>query len=412
MSRPHDAALACIDASADEMLERVERWSAIGSGTYDVEGLASMADELVAAFAPLGAEIRRVPVEPQEAVDERGEIVHRPLGDAVSVVKRPDVPLRVLLVVHMDTVFGPQDPFRVPQRVGEQRLRGPGVVDAKGGIAVLLAALAALEHSSVAERLGWEVLINADEEIGSPGSRPLLAAAARRNHLGLVFEPALAGGMLAGARKGSGNFTLVMRGRSAHAGRDFSAGRSAVGALARAVVALDAMNGTAEGLTVNVGSMSGGGPVNVVPGLAIARFNVRVVDGHQQAEAERAIRRIVEQVGREDGISASLQGGMSAPPKILDRATRALLGHVRSCGRDLGIAIDWQPTGGVCDGNRLAAAGLPTVDTLGPCGGNIHSSAEYLEIGSLTERARLVALLLLRLAEGSLPWPPKIEAKA
>jgi glutamate carboxypeptidase len=404
----YGAELARIDDGLDDLLRRVERWAGIASGTRDLPGLAAMADEVSAAFAPLGGEVARRAVEPHEEIDGRGELVRRPLGAAVSVVARPRAPLRALLAAHMDTVFGREDDgFRAPARAGANRLRGAGVIDAKGGIAVMLEALRALERSPAAGRLGWEVLVNADEEIGSPGSTPLLVAAAGRAHLGLVFEPALAGGALAGARKGSGSFTLVVRGRSAHAGRDFGAGRSAVRALAGAVVALEALNGTAEGLTVNVGSIEGGRAVNVVPALAIARINVRVADDRQREAAERAVRRIVDELGRQDGIAASLHGGFTAPPKPLDAPTRALLGHVRACGRALGLELEHRPTGGVCDGNRLAAAGLPTVDTLGPRGGDIHSPEEYLEIDSLAERAKLAALLLLRLADGSLPWPPR-----
>jgi glutamate carboxypeptidase len=335
-------------------------------------------------------------------VDSAGNVVPAPLGKAVSIVKRPDAPFHVLLNIHYDTVFGPEHPFQETTLVDDDTLVGPGVVDAKGGLVVMLTALSAFEQSDVRDGLGWEVLINPDEEIGSPGSAPLLREAAKRNQVGLLFEPAMADGSLVGARKGSGNFTAVLRGRAAHAGRDFHLGRSAVVALAELVTRVDAIQNGIEGVTINCGKVEGGGALNIVPDLAIARFNARVTTPEQARLVESRIAEVADELAQtRDGITIDLRGGFHAPPKILDERTTRLMNLILATARELGMNLTHQPSGGASDGNKLAAAGLPVVDTLGPVGGNLHSDGEYVKLSSLTERAKLTALVLIKLATGA-----------
>ncbi|MEO6436916.1 MAG: hydrolase [Tepidisphaeraceae bacterium] len=395
--------LAWIDAQRDDMLSTLRRWAEINSGTYNHDGLAAMETELSAAFAPLGGEERRLEIEPAESIDASGNVARAPLGRALRFSKRPDAPIRVLLAIHYDTVFPSESPFRRTDLTDADTLRGPGVVDAKGGIVVMLTALAALERSDVANRVGWEVLLNPDEEIGSPGSAPLLADAARRNHLGLVFEPALPDGSLVGARKGSGSFTAVVRGRSAHAGRDFDKGRNAIVALAELIVKLASPTG--PGVIVNCGKVSGGGATNIVPDLAIGRFNVRADSSDDQKVAEQVFVSAAAEIGRRDGITMTLHGGFTSPPKPLDARSARLMDAILSTGRELGLSLSHQPSGGTCDGNKLAAAGLPVVDSLGPVGGELHSDREYVRISSLAERAKVTGLLLMRLAAGQVSVP-------
>lgn len=406
MQRTYTPVLEWIDGQRQVMCDRVVRWSNINSATTNLPGLQRMLAELRQDFAGLGGDAREEPVAPMVSIDERGREVRVSLGSALRIVKRPEAPLRVFLGIHMDTVYPADHPFQSVTPAGQSTLRGPGVADARGGLAVMLTALEALERSPGAERIGWEVLINPDEEIGSPGSAPLLERAARHNHVGLVFEPALPGGALADRRRGVGNFTMVVRGRAAHAGRDFASGRSAVVAMADLVQRLDALNELLPGVTVNVGRVEGGSAPNVVPDLAICRVNVRTTVPDDEAVVHAKLDEALAVTRSRDGITVELHGGSTAPPKISDEATRELMRHVDACGRDLGIPIEWKPSGGACDGNRLAAAGLPTIDTLGPCGGDIHSPTEFLLLDSLTERAKLTALLLLKLTSGEIPWPP------
>ena len=155
-------------------------------------------------------------------------------------------------------------------------------------------------------------------------------------------------------------------------------------------------------ITVNIGKIDGGGPPNIVPDLAVVRFNVRVPDAKTQREMETSLLQIVDEHNRQDGISVELQGGFTAPVKVLDSSTLSLLEHVSACGRELGLSLNWRGSGGVSDGNKLAAAGLPVVDTLGPVGGGMHSSDEFVTIDSLTERAKLSALLLMKIGSGEI----------
>ncbi|MCX5659214.1 MAG: M20/M25/M40 family metallo-hydrolase [Planctomycetota bacterium] len=428
-------ALAWIDTQRERMLGLVTRWADINSHSDNVPGLALMLTEAHAAFAPLGDEAMRVPLPDVERIDARGQAVAHHSASALRVLRRPEVRPRVLLAIHFDTVYPIDNPFQKarlvePTSAGESlRLIGPGVADAKGGLAVMLIALEAFERSPLAPRLGWEVILNPDEEVGSPGSAPLFHAAAARNDLAMLFEPALDdAGSLASARCGSGNFTLVVRGKAAHAGRDFSQGRSAALALSRIVLALDELNRQIPGITLNVGRIESGGPVNVVPDLALAWFNVRIDSPEQLAKVTARLAHIVAAFDdphafaaatsavstsaepRPDspgtGVRVELRGGFHAPPKPLDAPTQAMLDRFAACAHALGQPLDYRPTGGACDGNRLAAAGLVTVDSLGVCGGRIHSPEEYLLVDSLTRRASLVAIFLMTLARGD--WRPNV----
>ncbi|MBY0423094.1 MAG: hydrolase, partial [Parvularculaceae bacterium] len=329
----------------------------------------------------------------------------REIGACLRVVKRPQAPIRVLLAGHMDTVFAPDHPFQTGRFLDADTLNAPGAADMKGGLLVMLYALKAVEASPFAERIGYEIILNADEEIGSPGSAAILAEAAGRAHFACVYEPALADGTLAGARKGSGNYSLVVSGRSAHAGRNPEEGRNAVVAAMRLGLGLDALNGARPGLSVNVARLDGGGPNNVVPDGAVLRFNARAALAADADWFESEVRKRVEALGREDGFSAHLHGGFSRPPKPMTPAMEAFFNAVRAVGAELGLSVRWQATGGVCDGNNIAAAGVPVVDTLGVRGGAIHSADEFVRLDSLEERARLSALLLLRVAAGDIPNP-------
>jgi glutamate carboxypeptidase len=399
----YNSYLNWIDGRHDAMVQQVLDWSHINSGSLNIAGLDAMRAALVDAFAPLDGKTEEITLAPMREVDSAGNEVEVPLGKALRIVKRPDAPYRVLLSGHMDTVFAVDHPFQHTVRLDDNTLNGPGVADLKGGLAVMLSALEALERSPFADNVGWEVLLNSDEEIGSPGSAPLLAESARRSQIGLIYEPALADGTLAGARKGSGNFTAVVRGKAAHAGREHHLGRNAIVALADFICAIDAFNGQRPGVTVNPGRIEGGGALNIVPDLAIGRFNVRVADTDEMTWVERQLRRIGAEIHEREGFAFSLHGGFGRAPKALSPANLELFHCFAECGVELGVPVDWKPTGGCCDGNNLAAAGLPNIDTLGVRGGGIHSSDEFVLLDSLTERARLSALFLMKLGAGKLP---------
>lgn len=394
--------LSFIDSQAQHMVHLTESWSRINSGSYHVQGLAQMLKALEDNFLWLGAQMERIDLPPLKAIDAQGHEIEIPLGQALRIRKRTDAPVKVFLGGHMDTVFGRDHPFQVPQYLDDNTLNGPGVADLKGGLVVMLKALETLEQSPFAEKVGYEILINPDEEIGSQSSDALLAEAASRAHVGLVYEPALADGTLAGARKGSGNFAVVVRGRAAHAGRAFDEGRNAIVKAAQVVAALSAINGQREGLTLNVGKIEGGGALNIVPDLAIVRFNVRMVHGDDREWLLGRVGDIIANIGADADYQVALHGNFTRPPKPIEGRNQKLFEAVRDTGAMLGQAIAWKPSGGCCDGNNLWAHGLPNVDTLGVRGGDIHSDREFVKLDSLPERARLSALLLMRLASGEI----------
>ena len=401
----HADVLRWIDGQRERMRDLAVDWAGINSGTYHLDGLARISVRLQAAFGALGGETRELALADQETIDSRGMPVLLPLGKALSIVKRSQSQRRVLLSIHMDTVYAADDPFQRVERMDENTVRGPGVADAKGGLAVMLVALEALERTDLAHRIGWQVLINPDEEIGSPGSGPLLKDCAKTSHVGLVFEPAFPDGSMVAARKGSGNFSVVVRGRAAHAGRDFQNGRNAVRAAAEIAVAAAEISGAKGDVTVNVARIDGGGAVNVVPDLAVLRLNARVVSVDDQHTVEQRLFDITKDIVRRREVAVQVHGGFLSPPKPVDETARVLCDQVSACGRELGLSIQWRSSGGASDGNKLAAAGLPVIDTLGPRGGNLHSPQEFLLLDSLTEKAKLTALFLLKLAAGEIPWP-------
>lgn len=391
-----------IEAQYDDMVANLVRLANINSGSYNIAGLERMAAELTRLFGSLGGEAHCVALESTMRIGADGEARACELGPLLRLRKHPDAPLRVLLVGHMDTVFGTEHAFQRAEHAGATQLKGPGVADLKGGLLVMLKALECLEQSPWAGRLGWEVMLNPDEELGSPSSAAHLRAAAERNHLGLVYEPAMTDGAFAAARKGSGNFTAVVHGRAAHAGREHHLGRNALRAAADFVVAVDDLNARHPGVTVNPGFVHGGGPVNVVPELAVVRFNIRLSDPRDEEWVLARLGAIAREINARDGITLALHGDFGRKPKVLDAAHRQLFELIRCCGQALGLNLTWRDTGGCCDGNNLSAAGLPNIDTMGVIGGGLHSADEYVELTSLVERSRLSALLLLGLASGRL----------
>ncbi len=390
---------AMLERAADApMLSQVERWAAINSGTGNLAGLKTVAGQLADAFAVLPGEVRLVAADPVESVDSSGTVNPIQRGDHLHVRVRPEAPVQLLLTGHMDTVFAADHPFQTLKWLEDGVLNGPGTADMKAGISVILAALTALEASPLAGRVGYDVMINSDEETGSQASAALIAELAKGKTAALTYEPALPDGTLAGARPGSGNFSVIVHGRAAHAGRNPQDGRNALLAAADLALRLGALK--SDTLKVNPAKIDGGGPNNIIPDSAILRVNMRPSTPEAMAAAEAAMRNAIAAVSREHDVHCHVHGGFNRPPKPLDTAATRLFELVRDCGAALGLPpISWNATGGVCDGNNIAACGVPVVDTMGPRGGAIHSSDEFLIVDSLPERAQLSALTMIRIAE-------------
>ena len=385
-------------AGAEPMLDQVLGWAAVNSGSRNLAGLERMADLLIDAFSALPGVIRLERPAKVESVDTAGRVSSIEHGRHLHLTVRPTAPVQLLFTGHMDTVYGADHAFQETRWIEEGVLNGPGVADMKGGLAVMLAALKSVERGRGADRLGYEVIINSDEEVGSPASAALLAEAARGKRAALTYEPAaLPDGTLAGARPGSGNFDFVVHGRSAHAGRNPEDGRNAL--VAAAELALRLSMSKTPGLSINPARIDGGSPNNVVPDLAILRVNLRPRTTDDQEIAARLIAKALDETAATHGVHIEARGGFGRPPKPLSEEAEALFGLVKQAGADLGQEIAWQPSGGVCDGNNIAACGVPVVDTMGVRGGKIHSMEEFLIVDSLAERAALSALTILRLAQ-------------
>ena len=386
----------------DRMLAQVQIWSGINSGTGNLKGLNATASLLADAFGSLHGHTELVEPAPVERVLSDGSIVEIEHGRHLVATVRPDAPIQLLLTGHMDTVFAVDHPFQEQKWLQDGVLNGPGVADMKGGISVMLAALIAAETSEGFQRVGYQVMINSDEETGSASSAKLIEALAKGKLAALTYEPsALPDGTLAGARPGSGNFSIIVTGKSAHAGRNPQDGRNALLAAADLALRLKAL--TRGGLTVNPAKIDGGSPNNVVPDNAILRVNLRPASPELETYARNEINALIARVQLEHDVSIHLHGSFNRPPKPVDPQAEKLFGLIKQCGVGLGLNIGWKSTGGVCDGNNIAACGVPVVDTMGVRGGSIHSSDEFLITESLSERAALSALTLMRIAEkGSL----------
>ncbi|WP_426015090.1 hydrolase [Caulobacter sp. DWR2-3-1b2] len=405
--RLNDEDRAVLDHLAGQgalIIERAIAWCAINSGSHHLAGLERQRQSLLEAFAGLPAAPTEIPLAASPEIGANGKIGERAHPSAIAVVVRPEAPVQVVLTGHYDTVYPETSSFQTVTTRADGALHGPGIADMKGGISVMLAALEAFERHPLAGRVGYRVLLSPDEEIGSVASAPILAEFARLGHVGLTYEPALADGSLASARKGSGNFHVVVHGRAAHAGRDFAAGRNAVMEAVRIAQALHALNGQREGVTCNIAKIDGGSPLNMVPDVAVVRFNVRFPAAEDAAWFQDEVDRIVASTTGE-GLHAHLHGRVTRGAKPFNAAQQRLFGAVKAVGALLGQEIGWKPSGGVCEGNNLFASGLPNVDTLGVRGGDIHSEAEHAWPDSFVERAQLSALILMKLASGEIDGP-------
>jgi len=401
--------LQYIDNQQNEMISLVQEWSAINSGSENLAGLALQLTALEKAFAKLGGSMSRIALPPRTAIDNKGKKSEIPSGEALRIKKHPEAPIQILFGGHYDTVFGPEHSFQKVKQVDDDTLKGPGVADMKGGLVVMLKALEALEQSPYAGKIGYEILLNPDEEIGSPSSEPLFREAAKRHQLGLIFEPSFPDGTLVSSRKGSVNYTFSVVGQAAHVGRNFYQGRSAIVSLARFIGNIEALNDPESGVSVNIGFIEGGGPVNIVPEFASCKVNIRFDDPDYFKSLNEVLLDLVEEASV-DGITVNMYQTTLRKPKSFDWKSQRLFEAFKQCGAELGQVLTCQPSGGVCDGNILSAAGLPTLDTLGVVGGELHTSNEYIRLKSLKKRAQLTARFLERLASGKIDLKEKFHA--
>jgi len=303
-------------------------------------------------------------------------------------------PSQVLVLGHFDTVWPVGQLERMPVRLEDGRLYGPGTFDMKAGIAQALLAVRAVIDTGRHWPHRLVMLWTTDEEIGSTTSRALIEAEARRSRAVLVLEPSLPGGALKTARKGVGDFRVRATGVAAHAGVDPTRGASAIHELAWQVTRLTELTDLANGVTVNVGLISGGSRSNVVAERAEAVVDVRIPT---MADATRVTSAITQLVARDTRVQLEVSGGIDRPPLERTPQVVALFNLASAIAADMGRTLGEGATGGGSDGNFTAALGIPTLDGLGAEGDGAHALHEHVLVESLAFRAAVVAGLILNI---------------
>lgn len=381
----------------DALLEDLRLHVGLPTGGYNQGALDETRERFASRLGKLGASFETV-----EPDDKPGWLAgskpggHKPptavcrrTGDATTG--------RVLIAGHLDTVHDPAGDFlKLSVAPGGKTAVGPGCVDMKGGLVIAVAALEALEELGVPA--AWTFLMNSDEETGTYHSERAIRIEAAKHDFGIALEPALPGGELAVDRMGSGQFMIETRGKAAHVGRAFTEGVSAVTTLAELLVEIAKMPDPANGRILSVGPVEGGAATNAVPDRAAAWGNVRF----PTPDVGHAIGRELDALATPDDAMPRVivRRSFNRPAKPLIPATESLAMKAREVAESLGQRLPFAKTGGVCDGNIMQDAGLPTIDTLGVRGGGLHTPDEWIDLTSLVERCQLLAILIARLSAG------------
>lgn len=397
-----EAREADISARLRERQGAMERdlaeWVAIPTCSGHEPGLSRFRAIMRARLQALGADISEIAGEQRPAwLVQPGQAADAAPPPALRAVARAGAGRRVLLTGHLDTVHDPFGPFQSLTRSSQTRAVGPGAIDMKGGLVIMVHALEVLAELGVAP--AWTVLINSDEETGSLHSKVAIRAEARAcaaaGGFGLAMEPSLPDGSLVTERLGSASFRIECEGRAVHAGRDFANGVSAVNALAARILEAAKLVDLEQGTVVNIGPLEGGKTTNVVADRARAWGNARFRDGAREDVLKRGLLALAT-ASDAPLPRTRIEYESNRPAKPETAAVRALAEEIRAIGESLGQKVGFGKSGGVSDGNLMQAEGLPTLDTMGPVGGNLHRTDEYIELDTLAPRAAMLAILLAR----------------
>jgi glutamate carboxypeptidase len=384
-----EALHADVAAALPTYLTDLERLVNVDCGSYSKAGVDQIGAWVAQRLEALGAAVTVTP--------------HDQFGDTVVGVIRGRGSVRALLIGHMDTVFPDGTVAERPYTVRDGRAHGPGTDDMKGGLLCGLYALRALASLDPDNQLPFAELTfvaNPDEEIGSPTSTPLIRRAAETADVCFVLEAARENGNIVSARKGIADFVVSIAGRAAHAGVEPEKGRSAIVEAAHKVLALTALNGRWPGVTVNVGVARAGTRPNVVAESAELEIDLRGTTRADMEAAEAAIRAIVESATVADVTATITRRNLWWPMEKSVATARLAVVAIELAAR-LGFELADTSTGGASDANTTSGMGVPTLDGLGPIGGNAHAPSEYLELDSIVPRTTLLAALLLSVARES-----------
>ena len=386
MSLP-DGLQAALAARYERFVDDLASLVNVDCGSYTPGGVNQVADAVSQSLAELGASVERIPHRPDGT--------ERQLGDLVVGRIAGSGP-RLLLIGHLDTVFEQGTAAQRPFRVDGERATGPGVSDMKGGLLAGLHALAALH--AIDRRPSVTFVANPDEEIGSPFSTPHIRRLAGEHDAALVLECARANGDIVSARKGIADYEITITGRAAHAGVEPEKGRSAIVEAAHQVLALQGLNGRWPSVTVNAGVIEGGTRPNVVAASCRMELDLRASSTAEFELAAAEVEGIVMHPTLED-VTTKLRQAAFHPPMERTPGNARLAALATAIAADLGFELRDALTGGASDANTTTAAGLPTLDGLGPIGGDDHSADEWLDLTSVVPRTTLLAALIERSAE-------------
>ena len=376
-----------VEARLPRFMDELETMVNIDCGSYTPDGVNRVADLVCEALAAQGATVERRRHQPADGA--------RQLGDLVVGRFDGEGP-RVLLIGHMDTVFDPGTAAARPFQVADGRAFGPGVTDMKAGLLAGLHAIAALHDSG--RRPAVTFVANPDEEIGSPFSTRVIRELAAAHDAVLVLECARANGDIVSSRKGIADFHMLLTGRAAHAGVEPEKGRSAILEAAHQVVALHALNARWPTVTVNVGVIAGGTRPNVVPERCELQIDLRAATREAFDAASAEVERLAA-TPTVAGVDARLHPIAGHPPMEKGPASARLVDLAVGIAAELGFELRDAATGGASDANTTAALGIPTLDGLGPIGGDDHSVDEWLDVGSIVPRTTLLAALIDRIGQ-------------
>lgn len=384
MSIPVAALREAVAATHERYLDELAALVNLDCGSYTPVGVDRVADHCTDALAALGATVERVTHAPAPGESQLGDLV---IGHLAG--EGP----RVLLIGHMDTVFEAGTAAQRPYRVESGRAFGPGVTDMKAGLLAGLHAVGALLTGGT--RPSVTFVANPDEEIGSPFSTPFIRALVADHDVALVLECARANGDVVSARKGIADAEVVLVGRAAHAGIEPEKGRHAILAAAGQVERIQALNDRWPTVTANVGVIHGGTRPNVVPAECRYQVDLRAATVAAFDAAWDELAAIVA-APIPDGTTAELHRIAHHPPMERSAATARLVALATGIAAELGFGLADAATGGASDANTTSAAGLPTLDGLGPVGGDDHSADEWLDLASVVPRVTLLAALIDR----------------
>lgn len=390
---PRDAKLwAAAEAARPGQLEFLRQIVDIDSGTGDAEGGQKVEALLVPRLEALGMTVERVPAEAPGLPDN---LVARMAGTGKG---------RILMIGHLDTVFGPGTAAARPFRTDAERAYGPGVDDEKGGVVEGLTALKLLHDQGFNNFKSITFLMETSEERGSPGTRRLIDRLLKDADVELNLEPGDPPDMVTVWRKGSTTFKIDVTGRAAHAGVDPQDGRNAAYELIHQIQAAEVFPKSGDGLTANLTLMSAGSRDNIIADTASASINVRVRTAAQVADVESVLQKNA-QAPQIPGTHVSVSHSEAYPPLPSNPATAALAERAKAIYAGIGLTLGTGGNGGASESALAAAAGVPALDGLGPVGGGFHSDKEYLELKTVTPRLYMLAKLIQDL--GRTP-PPRM----